>query len=546
MVESHIAHEILLDGPARQPLAESSHEAQADSQVPHHEIATEVTIYRPQEVAFTSMTRVLRFILLIAVVPLIGCATTGWNTFVYGNPKGFTPFVPTPHARQTVWSNLPASRYAQLVSELSQVTTLRHEPIYVTIGSYPCGLCTSGAVIYVDPNFLSVMADDEVMAALAHEIAHGDLGHIGRSQLAGELVSVIFRTVARGNLGEEATVAHDVVKNLTVAQFSQAQEKEADRQAVAYLQALGYDGRTVTLKMLSKVESLGLNQWATWFSSHPSIHERIASARGMDTPRTTGQVHWSTILTTPLRASDYLYRDATFDFASAQTYAIVNTCTPETSRQCERERDALKYLDNDFRFNKGYRRLDEPLYSDVLVAIEIADPQWTDQRVNRPIPWSTYEADAKQRYGSTLGEQPTTARNLDSDTTRSALDLARSRGEATGIGKVYDVRLGRLVWSEANSAVNMTSFVLGLFKSFPPISDTAKGSLRERVNLELKIRGLINEGRLPQGRFDGVKGPAGYFGKYFLLMAGADNHSYQIPLEILPVSVLRETARKIQ
>ncbi len=485
--------------------------------------------------------------MLLSVWSLGGCATTDWNGLLYGNPKGFTPLIPVPHARQVVWSNSLSGRYGQLVSDLSQVTPLRQSPIYVMVGSYSCGLCTNGSIIYADAQFLSVLTDEEVRAALAHEMAHGDLGHIGRSQVAGELVTVLFHAVAGNKFSNTAAMAHDITKSLVVSQFSQTQEKEADRQGVAYLQALGYDGRTVFLQMLEKLQSLGLGQWSTWFSSHPSIENRIAYVREMNSPRTTGQVHWTTVLTTPIKRSDFLYRDAAFDFSTIQTYAIVDTCTPQTSAQCERERDALKYIDNAFHLSKGYRRLEEPVFADVLVTIEIADPRWGEQIVNRPIPWSTYESDARRRYGSLLDREASIQNSVSpGGIGPSVLDLAKSHREATGLGRVYDTRSQRLIWSEVNNASNMTSFVMGLFQDFPTIADKAKNMMKQRVDLERKIRDLINGGHLAQGKFDGVKAPVGYFGKYFLLVPGSENFIHEIPLEILPMTTLEETIKKSQ
>lgn len=213
---------------------------------------------------------------------LAGCTMYTRNEFLYGSQLGFQPRPVVLHASQAIQSNDPYGRVTRLLAELSRAAPSRWFAIQLVVAPNQCGMCTDGNAVYVHPDFISSFSDEELLGALAHELAHGDLGHIGMVQAAGLLVTGIFRAITKGHHVRDGTViAHDLTQGFVMGQFSQKQELEADRQAKAYLDALGYDGTSIMISLMGKLQALGGHQWASWFASHPAIPERMASLRDL-------------------------------------------------------------------------------------------------------------------------------------------------------------------------------------------------------------------------------------------------------------------------
>ncbi len=166
--------------------------------------------------------------------------------------------------------------------QLSQATPKRWGSIQLDVGPHSCGMCTNGNTVYVNPDFISSFSDEELVGALAHELAHGDLGHIGNVQVAGLLVTGIFRAITKGHpIGDGTVLAHNLTQGFVMGQFSQKQELEADRQGKAYIDALGYDGTSVMISLMGKLQAMGGHRWSSWFASHPAIPERVASLKAL-------------------------------------------------------------------------------------------------------------------------------------------------------------------------------------------------------------------------------------------------------------------------
>jgi len=178
-----------------------------------------------------------------------------------------------------VISNLPDHRITRAVREVSRADLLKARN--VVIGKNSCGLCTDGQTIYADPAFVDFLSDEELSAAMAHEMAHMDLGHVGRAGGAGILVNVLFAVLGGRNPGIGTQLGQKVASSFVVAQYSQKQEIDADTQAAFYLSMLGYNGPSAVRGMLSKYQSKGVNNQTSWFSSHPSIPQRIAHLQNL-------------------------------------------------------------------------------------------------------------------------------------------------------------------------------------------------------------------------------------------------------------------------
>lgn len=135
---------------------------------------------------------------------------------------------------------------------------------------------TGGRFIYVYTGLLSSVADDDELAGiLAHELAHIDAGHIGRSanQLGwmglGALVAYVTvnrndrHQVADGFRGGRAT-------------FSREYESEADILGTIYARRAGYSGRGLANFFDRHAATTGGTQISPWLIDHPFDLERRA------------------------------------------------------------------------------------------------------------------------------------------------------------------------------------------------------------------------------------------------------------------------------
>jgi Zn-dependent protease with chaperone function len=120
-------------------------------------------------------------------------------------------------------------------------------------------------------------ANDQVLqAVLAHEVAHDDLGHVGRLQTLGTGLSVgaaILDQIFPGT-GQVAPLAGELVMRA----YSRREELEADRHAVDLLRKAGARPEAMEGALVWLKETVG-NARGGFFSTHPGTDERIAALR---------------------------------------------------------------------------------------------------------------------------------------------------------------------------------------------------------------------------------------------------------------------------
>jgi len=203
-----------------------------------------------------------RFNVLLIVVSLLslGCAAVSRGLpDVFQGPASLVPVRPR---AQVVWTNEPYSRYAILTSLLSRVIPERWVSLHLVVGEASCGLCTNGPAVYVDPEGFAAYADQEVLFALAHELSHGALGHPDNPVVPAQPVVP---------MGGEAplTQRSQPPEPVVSAHFSLPQERAADRQAVSFVNALGYDGRELRRNFHQRLDGLAEPIRGSWISRHP-------------------------------------------------------------------------------------------------------------------------------------------------------------------------------------------------------------------------------------------------------------------------------------
>lgn len=204
----------------------------------------------------------IRSLSLGVVMGLLGGGCASWSRWLPDALQGYAPMVPVRPRAQVIWATDPYSRYAILASLLSRVIPARWISLHLIVGEASCGLCANGPTIYVDPEVFAPYADQEMLFALAHELAHGALGHLDETR------SPILPPVPVG--GDAPLTQHlQPPEPIVSAHFSLWQERAADRQAVAYVSALGYHGGEVRRNFHHRVDELADTIRTSWLARHP-------------------------------------------------------------------------------------------------------------------------------------------------------------------------------------------------------------------------------------------------------------------------------------
>jgi predicted Zn-dependent protease len=121
--------------------------------------------------------------------------------------------------------------------------------------------------------------EDELAAAVAHEIAHVAARHMTRQATKNQLVSMAASGIGLGGwTGYAARQGAGLAIPMTFLSFGRKDESEADYLGVQYLYAAGYDP-TGAISIFEKMEALERRAPGTIsraFSTHPMDADRIA------------------------------------------------------------------------------------------------------------------------------------------------------------------------------------------------------------------------------------------------------------------------------
>lgn len=142
--------------------------------------------------------------------------------------------------------------------------------------SINAGSAGSGQFI-VTRGLLDRANDEQLRAVLAHEVAHDDLGHVGRQQALGTGLSIgaaILDQIIPGT-GQIAPVAGALI----LRAYSRREELEADRHGVELLRRVGAPPESMERTLVWLKEQTGGGSRGGFFSTHPGTDERIAALR---------------------------------------------------------------------------------------------------------------------------------------------------------------------------------------------------------------------------------------------------------------------------
>jgi Zn-dependent protease with chaperone function len=130
---------------------------------------------------------------------------------------------------------------------------------------------------YVTTGLLSKASDDQLLAVMAHEVAHEDLGHVAKAQALGtglNIGAVLLDQIFPG-AGAVAPIAGALIQS----KYSRSEEYAADRHGVEMLQRVGRN-KDVMINTLAWLQSTeGGSGGGGFFSTHPETGDRIEVLR---------------------------------------------------------------------------------------------------------------------------------------------------------------------------------------------------------------------------------------------------------------------------
>jgi len=134
-----------------------------------------------------------------------------------------------------------------------------------------------GGEFYVTAGLLRQANDEQLMAVLAHEIAHDDLGHVAKAQALGVGVgigAIILDQIFPGS-GQLAPVAGALITR----SYSRKEEYAADKHGVALLSRVGQPKEVMINTLSWLMQREGAGGGGGFFATHPATGDRIEALR---------------------------------------------------------------------------------------------------------------------------------------------------------------------------------------------------------------------------------------------------------------------------
>ncbi len=139
------------------------------------------------------------------------------------------------------------------------------------------GSAGSGEFI-VTTGLLQRATDDQLLAVLAHEVAHDDLGHVARAQALGAGLGVA--TVLLDQVFPGSGLFTPIAGTLVARAYGRTEEYEADLHGVELLHRLGRPKEVMIDTLTWLMQDAGPSGGG-FFSTHPATGDRIDRLRRM-------------------------------------------------------------------------------------------------------------------------------------------------------------------------------------------------------------------------------------------------------------------------
>lgn len=151
--------------------------------------------------------------------------------------------------------------------------------VHVSDDSEVNAFALPGGRIVINRGLLKKATPEEILGVMAHELAHIERRHILKS-ISASLGSIAGYVVIASIVGTDAAGVILSVKNFTSLSYSRADESEADRRGLEFIQNAGFSGEG----MVSFFEKLGnetssLEKSLTFISTHPASDDRAATLK---------------------------------------------------------------------------------------------------------------------------------------------------------------------------------------------------------------------------------------------------------------------------
>jgi len=134
-----------------------------------------------------------------------------------------------------------------------------------------------GGEFYVTVGLLRKANDEQLMAVLAHEVAHDDLGHVAKAQALGVGVgigAVILDQIFPGS-GQIAPIAGALITR----SYSRKEEYDADQHGVVILRRIGQPKEVMINTLTWLMQTEGGSSSGGFFATHPATGDRIEALR---------------------------------------------------------------------------------------------------------------------------------------------------------------------------------------------------------------------------------------------------------------------------
>jgi len=215
---------------------------------------------------------------LTAAALLTGCAVGTASTPPPAGRTEAPPPAPTP-SQKTV-DPAQVERLKKAMIPLLKVMDRPRSPGEVKVGIIndpQINAANAGnGEFYVTTGLLQKANDDQLLAIMAHEIAHEDLGHVAKQQALGTGIgigAVILDQIIPG-AGRVAPIAGALIQRT----YSRSEEYEADKHGVELLQRVGRN-KDVMINTLTWLMNTAGDGGGGFFSTHPGTGDRIEALR---------------------------------------------------------------------------------------------------------------------------------------------------------------------------------------------------------------------------------------------------------------------------
>lgn len=216
-----------------------------------------------------------------AAALLFGCAIETSSGPSSKTPTSGTPAAGTPSPKATTLDAAQGERVKRIMVPLIQAMDhprpLNKVKVAVIDDPQINAASAGGGEFYVTTGLLQRADDQQLMAVLAHEVAHDDLGHVAKAQALGAGVgigAIILDQIFPGT-GQVAPIAGALITR----SYSRKEEYQADQHGVTLLKRIGQPKDVMINTLTWLMQSEGSGGSGGFFATHPATGDRIEALR---------------------------------------------------------------------------------------------------------------------------------------------------------------------------------------------------------------------------------------------------------------------------